>query len=69
MQMATALGIIGFSVGVINSIAVFTLVIGGKRRTIYQAVVARHPWIHLLPAICIGACGGSVAYLAYGLAQ
>ena len=67
--MATVLAIIGFICGAIDGIAVFTLVIDSKCRTSYQAVVAHHPWIQLLPVLCIVACGAVVAYHAYRLVE
>ena len=67
--MAVVFAIIGFIIGAIIGIAVFMLVIDGKRRTAYQAVVARQPWIRLLPVLCIIACAAVVAYLANGLVE
>jgi len=69
MQMATVFAIIGFIIGATIGIAVFTLVIDGKRRTAYKAVVARQPWIRLLPVLCIVASGAVGAYLAYRLVE
>ncbi len=67
--MATVFAIIGFISGAIIGIAVFTLVIEGKHRTAYQAVVARQPWVRLLPVLCIVASGAVGAYLAYRLVE
>jgi hypothetical protein len=67
--MATVFAIIGLITGAIMGFAVFALAIDGNRRTAYQAVVARQPWIRLLPALWIVACAVVVAYLANGLVQ
>lgn len=67
--MAAVFAIIGFIIGAVIGIAVFTLVIDGKRRTAYQAVVARQPWVRLLPVLCIVASGAVGAYLAYRLVE
>jgi hypothetical protein len=69
MQMATVFAIIGFISGAIIGIAVFALAIDDKRRTAYQAVAVRQPWIHLLPALWIVACAVVMAHLASGLVE
>jgi hypothetical protein len=68
-QMAAVFAIIGFIIGAIMGIAVFAIAIDGKRRTAYQAVAARQPWIRLLPVLCIVASGAVVAHVASRLVE
>jgi hypothetical protein len=67
--MATVFAIIGLIIGATMGFAAFALAINGKRRTAYQAVAARQPWIRVLPGLWIVACAVVVAYLANGLVQ
>jgi hypothetical protein len=63
------LAAVGFVVGVVIGIAVFALVIEGKRGGTYQLMAIRHPWIRSLPILWIVACGVGVALVAYRLAD
>jgi hypothetical protein len=67
--MATVFAIIGLIIGATMGFAAFALAIDGKRRTAYQAVAARQPWIRLLPGLWIVASGAVMAYLAHGLVE
>jgi hypothetical protein len=49
--------------------AVFALVIGGKRGETYQLMAVRHPSIRLEPILWIVACGVGVALVACRLAD
>jgi hypothetical protein len=58
--------IVGFAVGVIFGMAVLELARGG-RSPAYRDLVKRHPWIRLLSALSVIACGVVMAVLARGL--